>query len=100
MAQKNLVERSKPKAVSLLVDFESALCVKAIAGPADHTARFARGAKPQEPRPQVFGRTATSGGDPATMKLAAASGETAGGCETSEQASSPADGSKTAKGIK
>jgi len=33
-----------------------------MAGPADHTVRFARGAKPQEPRPQTFGRTVTSGG--------------------------------------
>ena len=44
----------KPKAVSA-GGFRSALCVKAIAGPADHTVRFVRGAKPQEPRPQTFG---------------------------------------------
>lgn len=57
------------------------------------------------PRGQTPGAAATSlwstpqALDPATMKLAVARGETAGGCETSEQASSPVDGSKTAKGV-
>jgi hypothetical protein len=57
------------------------------------------------PRGQTPGAAATSlwstpqAMDPATMKLAVARGETAGGCETSEQASSPVDGSKTAKGV-
>jgi hypothetical protein len=38
--------------------------------------------------------------DPATMKLAAARGETAGGSDEADEASSPAGGSKTAKGTK
>jgi len=59
--------------------FAAALCVKAIAGPADYMARFVRGAKPQEPRPQTLGPPDQV--DPATMKLAAGRGETACGCE-------------------
>jgi len=81
---KTRVRKLKPKAVSA-GGFRSALCVKAIAGPADHTARFARGAKPQEPRPQTLGPPPPAV-DPATMKLAAVSGETACGRETSKDA--------------
>jgi hypothetical protein len=50
--------------------FVPALCVKAMAGPANHTARLLRGSKPQKPKPneswQVQNWTS-----PATMKLAA-----------------------------
>jgi hypothetical protein len=38
-----------------------------------------RGAEPQEPRPLTLGPPLQA--DSATMKLAAASGETAGGCD-------------------
>jgi hypothetical protein len=55
-----------------------------------------RGAKPQEPRPSTLGLPLQV--DSATMKLAAASGETAGGCDGRPKAFSPADESKTAKG--
>jgi len=69
-----------------------------MAGPADRTARFVRGAKPQEPRPQTLGRTATSG--------APRDDETRGGkwrngmwARDVDETPSPADGSKTAKGV-
>lgn len=51
-------------------EFVSALCVKAMAGPANITARLLRGNKPQKPRPNES-RQVQNWTSPATMKLAA-----------------------------